>query len=138
MRTVKTRTPKSPPTSSAGVGTRWFITIPGWKPFTLNELLKVHWAKAGRMKAADRGMVAAYAILEGVPPATGKRRVSLRVVLPKGAKRWDLDNTWKSLLDACVQCKILKNDSPDWCETGDVEFVRGEVFETTILLEEMT
>jgi hypothetical protein len=57
------------------------LVIPGWHPVRLNQLLHVHFHKAARMKKADRELVGWYARQARIPPATGKRRVSLRIVL---------------------------------------------------------
>lgn len=103
---------------------RHVITIPNWRPALQNEWTGRHWAVKARMKKADRETVAAYALAAGVPKAAGKRRVSLTAYLGKGQRRWDPDNTWKSLLDALVACGVLADDSDKWAELGPVAFVR--------------
>lgn len=75
----------------------------------LNELLG-NWRRAAARKKRDRQLVALACLAAGVPPAEGKRRVSLIVGLgPR--QRCDPDCWHKSLLDSLVACKVLRNDS---------------------------
>ncbi len=116
---------------------RYVIDIPNWHPTPLNKLLTCHWAKAGRLKKADRDMVAFYAKVANVPPAEGRRRVSLTITLAPGQRGGDTDAYWKALLDSCVACGLLKNDNRQWCELAPVAFQRGETRSTRIELEDM-
>ena len=111
------------------------LTIDGWRPVSLNHLLKSHWAKRGRRKRHDRDMVALHALAQRVPQATGRRRIS---VLVEGIRRLpDPDNLLKSLLDAAVACGLLVDDSGEWCELGDIEVTRGKTDRTVITLEDL-
>jgi Holliday junction resolvase RusA-like endonuclease len=65
-------------------------------------------------------MVYCYAAAAGVPSATGKRRVDLKLM---GQKPGDPDNRLKSLLDSLVESKLLIDDSAQWCEIGKIEVV---------------
>jgi hypothetical protein len=118
-------------------GKRWEIFVDGWRPASLNELLKGGPWGAHRLKRRDREYVVLFANLARVPRATAKRRVSLRITLPPKQRRWDGDALWKSLLDACVHAGLLKDDGPKWCELGGVDYVRGKALSTTIVVEDI-
>lgn len=115
------------------------IVIPDWRPALLNELMRSHWSKVGRLKRRDREMVAAYSRLANVPPARGPRRVGLII----GGNRYperapDPDGVWKSLLDALVHARMLIDDSAEWCELKRPVFHRRpEGFRTVITLEDV-
>jgi hypothetical protein len=57
------------------------LTIPGWHPRRLNELVGCSWRKRQRLKRADRELVTRYARLAEIPAAVVKRRVSLKLTL---------------------------------------------------------
>jgi hypothetical protein len=78
--------------------TSYTLEIPRWRPALLNELMHSVKGKI-RLKKQDREMVCAYAWQAKIPPATGKRRVSLHVTLGKGMREFDYDAPWKSLLE---------------------------------------
>lgn len=120
----------------ARAGARWEVAIPGWRPASTNELLRSVRERIAHKKR-DRDHVSLFARVAGVPAATGKRRVSLRVTLPWGRRRWDVDALWKSLLDACTWSRLIVDDRPEWCELGPVEYRRGEALETVIILEDV-
>lgn len=101
----------------------------------LNELLGC-WRKAARLKRRDRQTVALACLAARVPPAEGKRRVSLIVGLgPR--QRCDPDCFHKSLLDALVRCGALRNDSSAWVELGPVEMARAPRPMMTVVLEDL-
>jgi hypothetical protein len=112
------------------------IVVPGWHPTTLNELLG-HWRKRHRLKKADRDLIAVYARLALIPPAAGKRRVSLVLTLARGQRAGDPDSYWKSVLDALVQCGLLVDDNRQSVELGTVEFARGTARQTEIVFEDL-
>lgn len=130
------------PAARGGMGgdvvtaTRWQVHIPGYRPTTVNELLR---SVRGRiaLKKAERAVVGISVKERLIPPATGKRRVSLEIAIPKGQRRWDADGLWKSLLDALKHAKMIVNDSPDWVEQGSVTYLRGCPLATTIILEDL-
>jgi hypothetical protein len=115
---------------------RHVLTIPGWHPNTVNQLLRSVRERI-RLKKADRQLIATYARLAGIPPAAGKRRVSLCITLGPGQRAADPDAYWKSLLDALVQCGQLVDDNRQGCELGEVAFERGGERKTTIMLEDL-
>jgi hypothetical protein len=112
------------------------IEIPGWVPTPLNQLLG-HWRGRWGRKKADKAMVLVHAWKCRIPPADGRRRVSLLITLPPGQRRWDPDCFWKSCLDALVAARLLKDDSSKWCELGTIIQMRTGVLSTTIILEDL-
>lgn len=121
--------------TTAATGT-FRIEIPGWVPTPLNQL-SGHWRGRWGKKKQDKAMVVLHAWKAGIPPATGRRRVSLRITLPPGRRRWDPDCFWKSCNDALVSARLLVDDGPKWCELGTVSYERTGVLSTTILLEDL-
>ena len=111
------------------------IRISDWMPTPLNRLMGQHWAKAGRQKKADLHVLVAHQT--AIPPATGKRSVEVLVVLPKGRRAVDPDALWKSLLDACVKCGLLVNDSRHWVVPQSVQFARGEKLATYLTFTDL-
>lgn len=122
------------------VGTvrEWKIEIPLWRPATVNDLIKRgnHWSRAARLKNANLDMIVCYSVIANVPRATGKRRVGLEIIQPRG-RFPDPDNVWKSLLDALVRLVLLVDDSAKWCELAPPIFKRGPMLRTVITLTEM-
>lgn len=106
---------------------KWEIPIDGWRPAVVNELLGCHYMKAARLKKLDRDHVILFSRLHGrrIPPPMGKRRVSLRITLPKGQRRWDVDALLKSTLDACKHAQLIIDDNEDHAEWGGVEYLRN-------------
>lgn len=113
------------------------LSIDGWRPARLNELLEVHWAKAHRRKNADALRILVACQNAKAPKAEGKRRVTLTWRLEKGERTPDADGVWKSLLDALVRAGQLKDDNPTWCECAPVQFERGPVKGITVELEDL-
>lgn len=102
------------------------MTIIGWRPRSLNELMKVHYMIAYRLKKRDKARIAVEKIVQRIPDAVHKRRVSLRIVLHGRDQVMDGDNVWKSCLDALVACRALVNDTPEWVDLGSVDYDRGK------------
>lgn len=101
-----------------------------------NELLKVHWRVAQGLRKRDDALIALAALSQYCRLAEGKRRVSLFVTLgPR--QRADEDCWWKSILDALVNARLLKNDSSKWCKLGDVTHVNGKKPSIEIILEDL-
>lgn len=116
-------------------GVSWTMVLHNWMPTPLNRLLGTHWAKRGRMKAADAETVALEAARQNVPAATGKLRLSVLIVLPKGRRQVDPDAIQKSLADALVKCGALKNDSYAWVEHSPLKYAKGDRLCTYVTLE---
>lgn len=115
---------------------RHTLWVPHWHPAPLNQLVG-HRMKAGRLKKTDRDMVAAYALLQRTPKASGKRRVQLEIVLGKGQRKHDPDAFFKSLLDALVKAELLVDDSDRWVVCDPVVYSRGREWGSRIVLVEM-
>src|SRR5688572_25368595 len=117
--------------------TSYTLEIPRWRPALLNELMHSVKAKI-RLKKRDREMVCAYAWQAKIPPATGKRRVSLHITLGKGMREFDVDAPWKSLNDAMKHAGLIVDDSSRYVELGPVTFSRDrERCGTRITLEDL-
>jgi hypothetical protein len=112
------------------------LTVPNWHPARLNQWDGRHRSVRHRLKKADRVLLGWYARGARVPPARGKRRVSLVIVLGPRQRAPDPDSFWKSTLDALVVAGLLVGDSPRWCELGTVAFRRGPQRRTEIVLED--
>lgn len=94
--------------------------------------------RASSMKKLDRDHVILFGRMLGrVPEPTGKRRVSLRITLPKGQRRWDIDALQKSTLDACKHAELIRDDNEVWAEWGGVTYLRGETLATVIIVEDV-
>lgn len=101
-----------------------------------NEFKGNRW-KESRLKKRDREWVAIIAKSYGIPPAIGKRRVSVEVILGPRQRSGDEDNWDKSLRDALKQAKLIKDDSPKWLEWERIKFVRGKAPAMRIRLEDV-
>ncbi len=112
------------------------LTIPGWHPARLNDLLG-HWSIRQRRKRSDRELVAFYALEQRIPPATGRRRVDLTLTLARRQRAGDPDAYWKSLLDALTAAGLLRDDNRQGVELGRVAFARGDCPATVIELEDL-
>lgn len=111
------------------------ITIPNWKPTSLNKLMRMHWGQRSKIIKGDKELIAHYS--KDMPKATTKRRVSLHIVLGKGSRQIDHDNLLKSLVDGLVSSGMLLDDRPDCMAIGDIAYSRGERDETIITLEDL-
>jgi Holliday junction resolvase RusA-like endonuclease len=89
------------------------------------------------LKRRDRQWLALACRNAEVKPASGKRRVSLTVLLAKGTRRRDPDAWWKSILDALVHARALLNDSGAWVELGPVKDVRADRNGMVLLIEDL-
>lgn len=111
------------------------VTIPNWRPHSINQLLHGHWTKARRMKRQDADMLAAY--LMAGPKATGRRRLSVTITNRQRGHQLDADNALKSLLDGLKRCSAIIDDSAEFLELGRVASVHGTTNSTTIILEDV-
>jgi Holliday junction resolvase RusA-like endonuclease len=117
--------------------TCYTLDIPRWRPALLNELMHSVKGKI-RLKKRDREMVCAYAWQAKISQATGKRRVSLHVILGKGMREFDVDAPWKGLLDAMKHAKMIVDDSCKYVELGPVTFSRDwKNWGTRITIEDL-
>jgi hypothetical protein len=115
------------------------LYLPSYSLASLNKVIGYHWSVKAKQKKSDREIVAHYATVQQLVKAGAPRRVSMRVVLPKGKRAADEDNVWKGCLDALVQAGLLVNDSPAWVKRGPLEYVRhaGDLREVFVILEDM-
>lgn len=113
------------------------ITIPNWRPVTLNTLFSGTLRRRMRLKRLDRELIGVYFRRSDCPKAAKKRRVSLYITLRPRQKEADPDSMWKVLLDSLVKCGALMDDSSAWVELGTVEHARGAKSETVIRLEDL-
>lgn len=115
----------------------WTMEIPGWHPAPLNKLLGSHWGAAARMKSKDKQIIANAVMAYQVPPAFGKRRVSLTIVYPKGKRKHDPDAFFKSLNDALVHSKALFADTSNYIELGSIKYAKGDELTSYVTLEDV-
>ena len=95
--------------------------IPKWRPATLNSMIGRHHHVVGKIKKADRQIVAAYFLQSGIPKATGKRTLRVTVLMGPRMRFVDCDALWKSCLDALVACGAIVDDNPDNLELLPLE-----------------
>jgi hypothetical protein len=115
----------------------WTIVINRWHPPTLNELTRGKLRARIRLGKSARNMIAVHALLAGVEPAEGKRRVTLHLALGPGRRGADVDAYLKALLDGLKDCRAIRDDSHHWCEIAPIRYARAVIDSTTILLEDM-
>ena len=111
------------------------LVVPGFVPTPLNRLMRGRRRDRIRLAKGDRELVSYYARSSGIPPATGKRRVSIEVTMP--GRRPDPDAILKSLLDALVAAELLRSDSSRWCQLGDVTIELGDQRQTVVTLQDI-
>jgi hypothetical protein len=116
---------------------RWEVEIPGFRPISLNVLLRTHWAKRTGLAASTLLIVGYHLKSAGVPKAAGRRRVGMRITLAGRDKPLDDDNAWKLVLDTCVATRVLVDDRREYVERTPVEYDRGPHRKTVIILEDI-
>lgn len=112
------------------------ITIDNWRPARDNQLMEGHWTTKHKLKSSDAEVIGTYAKLQDVPPAKGRRRVSMEIVLAGRWKKADPLAYAKSLLDALKTCRLLVDDSDAYMVWGGVTYSKGPP-QTTIVLEDL-
>lgn len=115
----------------------WTISLPGWHPTRINQMIGRHFAVVAKLKRRDRVNLESMSFHLGIPPAIGKRRVTLKITLGPRQRAADPDAYWKSLLDACVRLKLLVDDNRQGVELAPVEFERGSKKGSVIVLEDI-
>jgi hypothetical protein len=103
---------------------------------TLNQLLAGRWQSA-KLKKADKELIGLACLEVDMVPATGKRRVSIHVILGPHQRGGDPDCWHKSLSDALVHAGALKDDNRQGCEHGPVTYERGPKRGMRITLEDI-
>ena len=90
------------------------LTIPGRLP-SLNETLRMHWGKRGRMK---KDMAWHLAVSGQSRPAYGAKCRAVITVYQK-TRRFDKDNLYgacKPIIDALKETGYIHNDSMPWLD----------------------
>lgn len=114
------------------------ITIGGWHPARLNQWDGRHWAVRAKAKQDDRIVIDLACRANAlVTQATGKRRVSLEIVLGPRQRGCDPDAYWKSLLDGLKHAGAILDDRKECVELGTVTYSRGPRKATKITLEDV-
>jgi Holliday junction resolvase RusA-like endonuclease len=100
----------------------WSIRLEDFGVTSLNKLMRIHWGqrKAIRDEVQLRTRIAHQDAPWTIPPAAGRRRVTIRVNWgPKGRCEPDPDNVVKYLLDSLVALRLLVDDSYEYLEKVD-------------------
>src|SRR6185369_1450814 len=87
------------------------LSVPHWRPALCNTWRGRHWSVAHRLRKQTVQLLGVYARLQQVPPATGRRRVSVEIVLAPRQRQPDRDAFDKLLLDALTGAGLLLDDS---------------------------
>lgn len=114
----------------------WRLVIPDWNPPSVNRLLSAHWARRGRLKTAVADLIWMAARESGITRATGRRRVSVEVIVTNLSHAPDPDNVWKALNDGLKRNGILVDDKAEYCVLGPAIPVKGDRKATIITIEE--
>lgn len=103
----------------------WSVRIDNWHPIRTNQLLSVHWAKRSALKNRDKSIISGIVFNKQIPPAEIKRQVELTIGLGYRQRGGDPDAYTKSLADALVANKLLKDDRKEWVEFLPVKYERS-------------
>ena len=114
------------------------LTLDNWHPTLWNAVRGRHWSQELRAKKRDARVYEMLARVQGVPPPTGKRRVTLRLTgWERGGVFPDRDAPLKVALDALKRAGLLLDDGPRGLEGMPmVEYERGPR-RTVITLEDV-
>jgi Holliday junction resolvase RusA-like endonuclease len=126
------------PDPLAGVNrsSAFVISVPGLPP-SLNDLTRRKLRDRMRLGKRWRHDVAICCLAAQIPPAKGKRRVSLHVTYGPGVRQRDIDAYWKATLDALTHAKAILGDRYHEAAIGDLVHERGTANETRIILEDV-
>jgi hypothetical protein len=113
------------------------LTLPDWRPPSKNELFRGTLRERMRLQEKAAELVGNYAHVQGIPKATGPRKVNVRFTYPRGARFHDADAFYPSLLDCLVACHLLVDDSPKWVRIGLWAFQEGHSQQTVIRLRDL-
>lgn len=116
------------------------LWIQRWRPPLLNQFVGRHWQALHRAKVQTADLLHVLAIQQGVPGATGLRRLALTIRLWGRQKQCDADAPWKVLLDSLKRAGLLIDDGPlglAGLPSLSFERVGKEKAGTLILLEDV-
>lgn len=101
------------------------LKILGWHPPRANEFTWKHWRVVSAKKKKAAKVVADWAAVHKLVPATGRRRLDVTIVLAKGQRAPDSDAFDKALRDALVHAGLLMDDNRIGLEATPVVFKRS-------------
>jgi len=121
----KPRKPRRSMLGTLGGPGPWRIVIEGWHPEgTVNNLIGKSIGHITGLKRKDEATLFAH-LLGVVPAATGRRRLRVTLVYPKGRKSHDADNPEKSIRDGLVRIGALVDDSREWLDSAESQAAVG-------------
>ncbi len=106
------------------------IFVVPMKPITANLLWRKMKGKVIRSPAYERWVIQFLYFVPNTKPIEGDVKLSMRFNL-KGRKRFDLDNMFKGVIDACTAAGLWKDDS-QVCEIRGVKILGSEEDSITI------
>src|SRR5262249_2531686 len=103
------------------------LMVPTWYPPLCNRWRGRHWSVAHRLRKQAVALLGVYALQQHVPRATGRRRVSVEIVLAPRQRQPDCDAYDKLLLDSLGAVGLLVDDrEPGLAARVEVTFRRGQ------------
>jgi hypothetical protein len=93
----------------------WIMLLKGWKPHSLNPLLRMHRMQQFKVLNLDKSVVMAEGLnlinIGAIPKATGRRQVELYFTAPRWGLLPDGDNALKGLADGLKACGLILDDN---------------------------
>lgn len=116
--------------------TAFTLSVP-LPPPTLNSLMRGKRRDRIRLSKEFRRAVGLAALADQIPRATGKRRVTITVILGPRQRGADPDAFFKSTGDALKHAGLLMDDDRHGVEWAPVQYERGEHPACRITLEDI-
>lgn len=123
---------KAPPPPLPPPG-RWEVWAVGWIPVSVNTLVGRMGQGTGRKKK-DREYLSLFT--GGIRPADRPRRLHVIYSYPKGRQGIDLSNGFKSIEDALVKLKVLRDDTRKWLTHVSATSVEGPLGTRIVVTDE--
>lgn len=101
------------------------IWIPFWIPSPLNRVTRGKVRDAIRMAKEDKLQFGLIANSLKSKPSYSVCLVNVVVIWPIGRRMTDKDSLFKILLDCLVSSRIIPNDSPKFCQPGQIHYARA-------------
>jgi hypothetical protein len=116
--------------------------VPRWCPPSLNAVFGRHFAAAHRIKKALADLLGVFSRAAGVRPVDLRYRPVRRVRLTvtgwgNGETMPDPDNLLKLFLDSCTRCRLIVDDSADWCDWARPTLIRGSPDEAVVTVRDL-